>query len=229
MSPLIGQFGQRTVRWLPNALTGARLLVSPALLALILSEEYAIALLLAMVAGASDGLDGMIAKRFRCRSRFGGVMDPLADKAMLWCVYTGLAAMSLAPLWLLLMIVARDAVILCGAAVFRLRVGDLPIFPSIASKINTFFQIVAALWLLMLGAFAVSGEALAWPTGALVGVVAATTAVSGVEYVLGWTRVYAAHALLLQAPKPAPSDAKRAAARARRERSRSAEPFSAAP
>ena len=199
MPPLPRQWGQRALRALPNAMTSIRLLVSPLLLGLILAQEYGWALALAALAGASDALDGLIAKSFRCQSRYGEVMDPLADKAMLWAAYIGLATVALAPLWLLLLVVARDVVILSGAIAFRLRVGKLPIAPNIASKINTFFQIIAALWLLMVGAFAHAWASWVWVGGVLVGIVAVTALVSGAEYVLGWSRIYVAQAL---APRP---------------------------
>ncbi len=181
---------QRVVQGLPNGLTIMRLLVSPVLLAAILSKDYPFALLLAALAGISDGLDGMIAKRFDCRSRFGDVMDPLADKAMLWCAFIGLGWVSLIPAWLPLLIVLRDVTILSGAGAFRALVGNLPIAPNISSKINTCCQIALALWLLLSMSLAFHAHSV---TVALVAIVAVTTVVSGMEYVFGWSRIYAAH------------------------------------
>lgn len=73
----------RHARHLPNLLTLLRLLLTLPIAWLLLSERFAAALWLFAVAGASDALDGFLARRFGWVSRVGSVLDPLADKLLL--------------------------------------------------------------------------------------------------------------------------------------------------
>ena len=65
--------------------------------------------------GASDALDGYIAKRFdRTRTRLGALLDPVADKALLASVYVALGLAGLLPNWLVILVVFRDVMIIGG-------------------------------------------------------------------------------------------------------------------
>ncbi len=175
-----------SLAWLPNAITLSRMVMVLPLWWLLARGEYGWALALAALAGFSDALDGVLAKRFGWQSRLGGLLDPVADKLLL-----AVAFLSLwwygghFPTWLVLLVLCRDLVILGGAAVWQLRIAPLEAAPTRLSKANTFFQIVLVLTVLVQLAFGgVPGAA----RDALVYAVAALTVASGVDYVVRWSR-----------------------------------------
>ena len=65
---------------IPNVLTLSRIAAAPILILLLRDESFELALILFVLAGLTDGLDGWIAKRFNCASQLGARLDPLADK-----------------------------------------------------------------------------------------------------------------------------------------------------
>ena len=86
-----------TLRWLPNAICILRLLLVVPVVLLLVKQQYAGALVLIVVAGVSDALDGYLAKTFDWRSRLGGLLDPLADKLLLVSVFLALTYAGLVP------------------------------------------------------------------------------------------------------------------------------------
>ena len=86
------------------------MLVAP-LLAAIFDQRWELALVIAIVAGVSDGLDGYLARHCRWQSRLGSIIDPIADKLMLVGCMLALAWLHGVPRWLVVLVVARDAVI----------------------------------------------------------------------------------------------------------------------
>lgn len=127
---------------LPNIISVLRLLAVAPVAYLLLSEEFGWALVLFAVAGASDGLDGFLAKHYGWTSRLGGILDPLADKALLICCFLVLGWQGLVPIWLVLAVILRDVVIVTGALVYHFRVQAVEAAPIPASKLNTFLQIL---------------------------------------------------------------------------------------
>lgn len=96
---------------LPNAISVLRLLGVPLFLWLILTHHDTWALLVLMVSGVSDYLDGKIARRFGLVSRVGQYLDPIADRLYIASTLFGLAWREILPWWLVLVLVARDAFI----------------------------------------------------------------------------------------------------------------------
>ena len=72
---------------LPNLITLGRLALAPAFVLVLIDGNYTAALVLFFVAGVSDGIDGLIAKRFHYESRLGAILDPAADKILLVSAY----------------------------------------------------------------------------------------------------------------------------------------------
>lgn len=170
-------------RDIPNLLSVLRIvIVIPTVLAL-LDEQYQVALLMLMVAGLSDALDGYLAKRNRWESRLGSVLDPVADKSLLVSCYLALGWLGHIPIWLVAAVIARDVIIVLGAFAYYWLIGRYEMAPTLASKVNTFAQI-------LYGVAVVATLAIGFPDGELIQwlalVVLATTALSGLDYVWTW-------------------------------------------
>ena len=148
-------------------------------------REYPLALGLFMVAGASDGIDGYLAKRFNWTSELGKFLDPLADKLLLVTVFVEAAWMGLTPWWLTSAVVARDVLIGLGAVTYRLWVGPLRGRPTISSKINTAMQLLFPVAMLFNAAFNFPPNEV---LEALAVLVLITTVFSGLNYVTMYTR-----------------------------------------
>ena len=105
-----------------------------------------------VLAAASDGLDGWIARRFNQRSALGVVLDPIADKGLL---LTAIITLSLfpwtvsLPLWFPVLVVARDMVIITGCVLLKFFTGDVEVRPSMLGKIATALQMAAVAWVLL--------------------------------------------------------------------------------
>jgi cardiolipin synthase len=161
-----------------NLLTLVRLVLAPFAVWAIAAGEYRMALALIVAAAATDGLDGIVARRFGSATRLGAYLDPIADKALLSAVYLALGVSGLAPWWLVALVFGRDLLILAlaGAALAFTKHRDFP--PSVWGKLSTFVQSVVAALLIFSRAFP---EAAA-PAAPLVWAAAAATAWSGLHY-----------------------------------------------
>ena len=173
------------MRHLPNLICLIRLaLIWPTVTALH-AGEYGLALTLFVVAAASDGLDGYLAKRFDWTSELGKVLDPTADKLLIITVYVEAAWLGLVPWWLTAAVVARDVMIGLGALIFRLWFGPLHGRPTRFSKVNTAAQLLFVVLVMLNAAFRVPPQevldALAWLT-------LLTTVLSGLHYLQIFTR-----------------------------------------
>lgn len=165
---------------LPNIITLARLCAVPVTVWLILKGRLDIAFWMFVGAGVSDAVDGWLARVRNARSALGAILDPMADKLLLVCVYVTLAAIGVLPDWLAILVVFRDLVIVGGVLVLWM-LGETPkIRPLMVSKLNTALQIVLAGVALLLAGFGLQADALLW---AMVWTVAGTTVASGAAYV----------------------------------------------
>lgn len=169
------------LRHLPNAITITRMLSLIPLVWLMLQKHYSGALILAILAGASDGVDGFLAKRYDWEGRLGSILDPLADKLMMLCCFSVFVYQQHFPMWLFLLIVGRDVVIILGTSYVNFFVGRLKeATPTLVSKVNTALQIILILTLLI----SLSGWCDLSALNQLLFVfVAVFTVVSGVHYV----------------------------------------------
>ena len=173
------------MRHLPNIICVFRILLVWPVAAALAAHEYLTALALFMVAGASDGVDGYLAKRFNWTSELGKILDPVADKLLLVTVFVEAAWMGLAPWWLTSAVVARDVSIGLGALAYKLMIGPLRGRPTVSSKINTAMQLLYPVCMLM-------HSALGFPPheilDALAVLVLVTTVISGFNYMASFTR-----------------------------------------
>jgi cardiolipin synthase (CMP-forming) len=132
--------------WLtiPNLLTLVRIIMTPFILIELSRGQYLIGGWMFGGAAFTDILDGLLARRFGGQSKIGQYFDPIADKLLLTCIYVGLAVARAVPLWIVLLIFARDLwiLLLSGIALRYTRFRNLQ--PSVWGKASTFFQIMAA-------------------------------------------------------------------------------------
>jgi cardiolipin synthase (CMP-forming) len=170
---------------IPNSLTILRGLLAPLVAWLLVRSEFAAALWCFAAAGATDWLDGFVARRFGFSTRLGAILDPAADKLLLATSFFVLGWLRLLPLWLVFVVVTRDLVIVAGAAAYWRIFGSLSMAPLFVSKVNTVCQI-----LLVVGTVAAAAGIVSWGTtgSALAVTVALTTVISGARYVWVWSR-----------------------------------------
>src|SRR3982075_2058805 len=135
----------------PNQITLLRLGFLPLFLILISYEHYRWALAVLVVAGLSDGIDGLLARKLNQRSSLGAYLDPIADKLLLSSSFVILAFKKQLAWWLTILVLSRDVLILIVAVAILLISGYRPFPPSIYGKLTTATEIVLV-FLVVLGA-----------------------------------------------------------------------------
>ncbi len=176
-----------TRRDIPNLITLLRIFLVPPFLYSLLNGYYLTALALFFVAGASDGLDGFLAKRYDWGSRFGSILDPIADKLLMVAAFLTLTWMGRIPLWLTIVVLGRDVLIVAGAVAYHFWIGQYQLAPASLSKFNTMAQIVLVLAVIISaanGSPPLGGLVTQW----LIYLTFATTVVSGIHYTGLWGR-----------------------------------------
>ncbi len=141
---LLAQF-----RATPNLLTLLRLFIIPFLVINLLDHRNGLALLLFVLAGASDALDGQIARRFGQSTRLGQYLDPIADKLMLSTLFLAVTHMGLVPFYVTVLVFARDLGILLISTLLFMTNTLRDFRPSLLGKLNTLVQIVTVLLVLV--------------------------------------------------------------------------------
>lgn len=174
---------------LPNLVTLVRLLLIPAFVLAVFREENRLALGLFVAAGVSDGVDGLLARLLKQRSKLGAFLDPVADKLLLSIAFLVLAIIGDIPWWIALLVLARDVLILTSSGVVLIggRWREIP--PTLLGKSCTVIQILTIVCLLVARAygqagFRRAGELMLWATTVIV-------VVTGVQYMLRSCRVIA--------------------------------------
>jgi cardiolipin synthase (CMP-forming) len=137
----------------PNLLTIFRMVLIPVFASLLFYQRFVLALAVFVLAGVTDGLDGLLARRFDQRSQLGTILDPIADKMMMVTSFVVLSMKSVfpqpvpshlpIPFWVTIAVISRDVFILVGAAAINIVTGFRGFRPSMLGKINTTVQIIA--------------------------------------------------------------------------------------
>jgi len=138
---------------LPNVLTIFRMALTPVFVSLLFYQKFVWALTAFVVAGITDGLDGLLARRFKQQSELGRILDPIADKMMLVTSFVVLSMRGVfpttlpkhlpVPFWVTITVLSRDIFILVGAAAINMVSGFRAFRPSFLGKVSTVVQIVA--------------------------------------------------------------------------------------
>ncbi len=137
----------------PNMLTVFRMVLIPVFVTLLFYQRFVLALAVFVIAGLTDGLDGLLARRFDQESQLGTILDPIADKLMLVTAFIVLSMRSVfpqplpshlpVPFWVTVTVISRDVFIIVGAAAINIMTGFRGFRPSWLGKLNTNVQIIS--------------------------------------------------------------------------------------
>ena len=172
-------------RSLPNLISLGRLVLVPAIIAMIAEERWKEACIVFIIAGISDAVDGWIAKTFDLRTELGAYLDPLADKALIVSIYVALAIVAVLPATLVILVVARDMMIIGAFMISLVMRKPVKVKPLMISKLNTAAQISFAA--MVLGDKAFGFSAGMWFDVSLY-CVAALTLASTAAYIGQWIK-----------------------------------------
>jgi cardiolipin synthase (CMP-forming) len=166
----------------PNTITLLRLVFVPFIVINVLDGNMAIAVILFVLAGASDALDGLLARALHQKSLIGQYLDPIADKLLLSSLFLVLSFTAYIPWRYTVLVFSRDLCILVVSAVLYATSTFRDFKPSIFGKINTVFQVAAVFFVLLAEVYELRWIAQArrialWGTLAF-------TIISGVHYVI---------------------------------------------
>jgi len=169
---------------IPNLICFARIALVIPIIRLLFQEQFLLSLLLILVAGLSDILDGYLAKKNNWRSYLGAVLDPAADKILLVSLFITLQSMDLIPLWLTLTVILRDLMIVFGLGLYRYFVGVPQPKPTRISKFNTLLQLAFIILVILAQGIQFPFAILSMVCGSLVFV---TSILSGLDYWIIWS------------------------------------------
>lgn len=152
----------------------------PVFLLAIERHDLASARYLFAAAAISDGLDGIVARWFNCKSELGAFLDPFADKLLLISSFIMLTVEGLLSKWLLAVVVLRDGIVVCGYFLLGLALkGRVAIKPNFLGKAATALQLACVMGALFQGAQTFGYQL--WET--LLYATLASTTISGLIYV----------------------------------------------
>jgi len=124
-----------------------RIFLTPLIIIFLIQGTYGRALIIFVLAGITDVVDGLIARAWQLKSPLGAYLDPVADKLLISSSFVTLSVFHKIPPWLAVLVISRDVVILGGVAVLKLFEVRVPIQPSRASKLAPEAVLTACFWL----------------------------------------------------------------------------------
>lgn len=134
----------------PNQLTLLRMIFVPAIVINLVDRHYHWAFILFILAGVSDGLDGLLARTLKQQTLLGQYLDPIADKLLLSTTFLVLSILHKIPWRFTVLVFSRDISILGVSAVLYMIAGLRDFRPSIFGKANTFSQLAAVVFVMLL-------------------------------------------------------------------------------
>lgn len=171
-------------RDIPNVISILRIIMVIPIAFCLWNQNYLSALILFLVGGLSDGLDGFLARRYHWETKLGVILDPMGDKLMMLTAYLLLGWYELLPWWLVALVIGRDLIIVIGTLLYRRVIGEAKLKPLFISKLNTTVQIMLVLLVMLsqvINIHSLITESFIWT-------VAVTTLLSGYAYINEWGR-----------------------------------------
>lgn len=176
----------------PNLISFLRMALIPVFASLLYYGYSASALAVFLIAGASDGIDGFIARRFKQESELGTIIDPIADKLLMTAAFIILTMPNVlqparhlpVPFWVTAAVIGRDVLIITVAGAINIMTGFRGFKPSWLGKASTFVQVIAVGLILL---SPVTGYSFYLPS--VYTIVALFAAVSGLHYIFHVARL----------------------------------------
>lgn len=167
---------------LPNFLTLVRILTIPFFLVYLSYHRYLEALIIFIIGGVTDFLDGLTARWMKQETALGAYLDPIADKLLVITSFIMLGLIGGIPLWLSIVVVSRDLLIVMGYAIIYFLVQErLKVEPTFIGKSSTTLQLITlGVALAVLHHPGIVDPLL---NDLLIGVTALATVLSGVQYI----------------------------------------------
>lgn len=170
----------------PNLLTFLRMALIPVFASLLYYERSGWALIVFMIAGISDGVDGFVARRFKQESELGTIIDPIADKLLMTVAFIILTLPNIfppvkhlpVPFWVTAAVIGRDVLIVTVAGAIHIMTGFRGFKPSWLGKLSTLVQVFAVGLILLAAVF---GYSFYLPS--VYTIVAALAFISGFHYI----------------------------------------------
>jgi cardiolipin synthase len=177
---------------IPNLLTFLRMALIPVFASLLYYGRDRWALVIFIIAGVSDGIDGFLARRFKQESELGTIIDPIADKLLMTTAFIILSIPNVlppvrhlpVPFWVTITVIGRDVLILAVAAAINIITGFRGFKPSWLGKLSTLVQVLAVALILFA---AVANVSFYLPT--TYAMVALLAFVSGLHYIFQVARL----------------------------------------
>ena len=177
---------------IPNLLTFLRMALIPVFASLLFYGYGYLSLLVFVIAGVSDGVDGFVARRFNQESELGTIIDPIADKLLMTVAFVILTMPNVlqpthhlpVPFWVTAAVIGRDILILTVAWAINVMTGFRGFKPSWLGKLSTTVQVVAVTLILIAAVF---GYSFYLPT--VYTIVVALAFFSGVHYIFHVARL----------------------------------------
>ncbi len=166
----------------PNQLTLLRMMFLPFIINYLVDGKYKWALILFVIAGCSDGLDGFLARTLDQKTLLGQYLDPIADKLLLSTTFMVLSILHKIPWKFTVLVFSRDISILAASAVLYAIAGLRDFRPSIFGKANTFAQVAAVFFVMLLQIYPIRWIYIARLT--FLRAVFAFTIISAIHYVI---------------------------------------------
>ena len=165
----------------PNFLTLLRIILVPVIVILLMDGSFGVALILLLVSGVTDVLDGFLARVLNQQTVLGAYLDPIADKALMISCFVTLSVKKFIPGWLSVIVISRDCIIMLGVSVLTMLSVPFKIKPVLLSKLTTLIQIVTILAVLVKKCWPADMQQ-AIPLDALFLVTAVMTVIPGLHY-----------------------------------------------
>jgi cardiolipin synthase len=165
---------------LPNYITLLRVILIPFFIDLMIYGYYGGALAVFAAACVTDALDGLLARLLKQKTELGAFLDPMADKLLILSAFVTLVYLGKLPIWLVIIVISRDAILTLGSLVIYFITNKLKIEPSIIGKMTTVLQLAVVTLTLIFMNYGTGSNfmtLLQWATAVI-------TIASGAQYVV---------------------------------------------
>jgi cardiolipin synthase len=170
---------------IPNYITLLRVILIPFFVNFMIYGYYGGALLVFGAACLTDALDGLIARLMNQKTALGAFLDPMADKLLILAAFVTLVLLGKLPVWLVIIVVSRDAILTMGSLIIYFTTNELKVQPSLTGKLTTVMQLAVVVLSLLSMTYDARMEFmryLEWGT-------AAVTIASGTQYFMRGLRL----------------------------------------